>query len=142
MIIGKDTPVTRESIIKLLTEAKQTTALFAAWFGGLKPNNDIVMVMPYFLKWIDVTDLAVANMKDDTPEDKKRQMAEDLVTLMIVPLRGMMEAVQKFSKEKNLQIAPPGPPPTDVYGYKKWATDYINAGFKMIKDHQATTKKE
>ena len=134
MIINKDTPVTQAQLSKLLSEAKQTTALFAAWFGGLKPNNDVVMIMPYFLKWIDVTDLAVANLKSDISDETKHKMAEDFVTLMIVPLRGMMEAAQKFAKDKNIELPPPTQHPTDVFGYKKWASDYINMAFKKIKE--------
>jgi hypothetical protein len=124
-------------LLSLVSEASQVTAMTALWTGNL-PTGDKsdVALTKYYFKWIDVTKAAVENLSDSTPDDVKSLIAEDLVRLISVPLRGMMESVTIYAKQLTIALPPINSEeiPHEIFAYKKWSMDYISKAMNIIKE--------
>lgn len=129
--------LTKEAIKKLVVDAREVTTLFAIWTNtleSLKSSTDAFAAVPYYLKWVDVAITAVDNINETASQDVYKQLANDLISIIVVPLRGMLEAMATHAKQKNLVIPPPlTAMPTDVFTYKKWAVEYISIIMKWMK---------
>jgi hypothetical protein len=129
--------ITNEHIKQLAAEAQSTTALLTLFTSGMRQNeNEEVSLVPYYLKWIDVTNIALANMSETIDQDTKKKLADDLIALMTIPLNGMMRAIIQHANNKSINLPPmPQPLPAGVFEYKKWAVDYIKQSLAAIKEH-------
>lgn len=129
--------LTKEAVQQLLNDAKEVTTLFIVWTNNIETlnnNKDAFASIPYYLKWVDVANIAVSGLSDTTSQETFKQLAADLITIIVVPLRGMIEAMtaQAASKKQQLPV-PTTPAPADVFAYKKWAIEYIGTVLKWMK---------
>lgn len=133
-ILPNDVDVSIDTLKKLLSEAQTVTALFATWTGTWKSlEKDQLVTTPYYLKWADVATLAINNINPVIDKDNRKKLAEDLITIIIVPLKGMIQAIQMYSKKNNVQVPELSSPPDDIFEFKKWAIEYISSTVKLIK---------
>ena len=132
--------LTKEAMQKLLNDAKEVTTLFAVWTNNLdsfKNTNDPFAAVPYYFKWVDVA-MVAAEAVDPTNQVAYKKIASELITSIVVPLKGMIDAMGTLAKQKNQELpAPTAAAPTDVFAYKTWAVEYISSVLKWMKD---TTK--
>lgn len=127
--------ISKEMLMSLLAEAAQVTAMSSLWVGNLPSNDQTdIALTKYYFKWIDVTKLAVENLAENTPADVKALMAEDLVRLITVPLRGMQDAIQTYAKQLNVVLPVAIPAPNEVFAYKQWALDYVSKCMTVLKE--------
>lgn len=101
--------VTREHLLHLLEEAQGTTLLLLSWAGtfdlkAMKSKSSSVDLSPYYLKWIDIAKMAVANMKDPIDDTVKKALIDDLATIAIVPIKGMQMAIKTYAKNLNVEL--------------------------------------
>lgn len=132
----ENTKIDKVLLLSLVSEASQVTAMTAMWTGSLPTADSTdVALTKYYFKWIDVAKAAVENLSDNTPDSVKSLMAEDLVRLISVPLRGMIDSVAIYAKQLNV-VLPPTPPevPSEIFAYKKWSMDYISKAMNIIKE--------
>ena len=64
----------------------------------------------------------------------KALIAEDLVRLITVPLRGMQDAIKAYAQQLNVILPPATPAPNEVFAYKQWALDYVSKCMTVLKD--------
>jgi len=125
--------ITNDHIKVLLTEAKQTTALFNAVLNNVDTaNTDTLKSMPYFLKWIDVADLALNNLDSNMSLTSRQQLVEDLVMLMNAPLKGIIESLIVYANNNSIKLEQLSSMPEDALQYKRWALAYITKAFIAI----------
>jgi len=135
--------ISKEMLMALLNEAAQVTAMSSLWVGNMPSTDQTdVALTKYYFKWIDVTKLAVENLSDSAPADVKALIAEDLVRLITVPLRGMQDAIKAYAQQLNVILPPTTPAPNEVFAYKQWALDYVSKCMAVLKDvkEKETTK--
>ena len=127
--------ISKDMLMALLAEAAQVTAMSSLWVGNLPSEDQTdVALTKYYFKWIDVTKLAVENLSENTPAEVKALMAEDLVRLITVPLRGMQDAIQVYAKQLNVVLPVASPAPNEVFAYKQWALDHVSKCMTVLKD--------
>lgn len=101
--------VTREQLIHLLDEAQHTTMLLLSWAGSfdmktMKSKSSNIDLSPYYLKWIDVARMALANMHDPIDDMVKKALIDDLATIAIVPIKGLQMALRTYAKSMNVTL--------------------------------------
>jgi len=124
-------------LLSLLSEAFQVTAMAALWTGNLPTSDKTdIALTKYYFKWIDVAKLAVENLADNTPEESKKILADDLVRLISVPLQGMIDAVSVYATQVGIILPPINKQeiPKEIFSYKAWAMDYISKSMNTIKE--------
>jgi hypothetical protein len=134
--------INKEMLMTLLAEAAQVTAMSSLWVGNLPSNDQTdIALTKYYFKWIDVAKLAVENLDENTPVNVKALMADDLVRLITVPLRGMQEAIQAYAKQLNVVLPVVTPAPNEVFAYKQWALDYVSKCMAVLKEVKEKERK-
>lgn len=138
--------VTREQLIHLLEEAQGTTLLLLSWAGSfdvkaMKTKSSTIDLSPYYLKWIDIAKLSVANMKEPIDDTVKKALIDDLATIAIVPIKGMQLALQTYAKSLNIDLpATQTSKIEDISQFKKVAIDELEQAMVILK--QAQQEKE
>lgn len=139
----KQQEINKEMLMALLNEAAQVTAMSSMWIGNLPTNDPTDMALTkYYFKWIDVAKLAVENMSDATPVEVKSLMADDLVRLITVPLRGMQDAITVYAQQLNVVLPAATPAPNEVFAYKQWALDYVSKCMAVLKEVKGKENKQ
>lgn len=131
--------ITKDHLIHLLEEAKHTTLLLLSWAGTfdtktMKSKSTNIDVSPYYLKWIDVAQLALANMQEPIDDTVKKTMIDDLAVIAIVPIKGLQTALRTYAKHLNVEL-----PETatnkidDITTFKKVALAELEAAMGLLK---------
>lgn len=131
-MIPENVNVTVPQMLSLLRAAKETTACFAAWSGGLSSDNTQIIAL--YFQWVEAAEMATSLIAENADPAAKREMAEKLISLMSIPIQGMIKAMQAFSVEKEVVLPPIVNIPEEVFAYKKWGLDYINQCLALFKD--------
>lgn len=127
--------IDKSLLLSLVVEASQVTAMSAMWTGNLpSADNTEIALTKYYFKWIDVAKTAVENLDDNTPENVKMLIAQDLVKLIQVPLQGMLQGIIAYAAQLSVALPPLVNAPQEIFAYKAWAIEYINKGMNLIKE--------
>lgn len=140
--------VTRAHLIHLPDEAQHTTMLLLSWAGSfdiktMKSKSSNVDLSPYYLKWIDIARLAIANMQDPIDETAKKALIDDLATIAIVPIKGLQMALRTYAKMMNVDL--PDSKATaidDITEFKKVALAELEQAMMLLKDKQDKLDKQ
>lgn len=133
----EDTKIDKDMLLALMAEAQQVTVMASLWTGNLPTNDPTDMALTkYYFKWIDVTKLAIENLKPDTSPETMSIMANDLSRLIVVPLKGMIEAVKAYAAQCNIIIPPADNPPGEVFAFKQWAVAYVGSVMTLFKEQK------
>lgn len=127
--------IDKSLLLSLVVEASQVTAMSAMWIGNLPSDDKTDMALTkYYFKWIDVAKAAVENLADNTPENVKMLIAQDLVKLIQIPLQGMIQGVTAYATQLSITIPPISDTPQEIFAFKAWAIEYINKCMNLIKE--------
>lgn len=140
--------VTRAHLVHLLEEAQGTTLLLLSWAGSfdmkaMKTKSSSIDLSPYYLKWIDIAKLSVANMNEPIDDTVKKALIDDLATIAIVPIKGMQIALRTYAKSLNVEL-----PPTqttkidDITTFKKVAITELEQAMEILKKAQTEKEKQ
>lgn len=135
--------VTREHLMHLLEEAQNTTMLLLSWSGTfdmktMKSKSSSVDLSPYYLKWIDIATITLANMKDPIDDTVKKQLIDDLATIAIVPIKGMQMALRVYAKSLNVELPESQTSKIDdISLFKKVAIAELEQTMEVLKKAQA-----
>lgn len=132
--------VTRDHLIHLLEEAQHTTLLLLSWAGsfdmkGMKSKSSNVDLSPYYLKWIDIAKLSIANMKDPIDDTVKKALIDDLATIAIVPIKGLQMAIRTYAAHLKIELPPSNSSKIDdITEFKKVALAELEQAMTLIKE--------
>jgi hypothetical protein len=134
--------VTREHLVHLLDEAQHTTMLLLSWAGSfdmktMKSKSSNLDLSPYYLKWVDIARLSVANMHDPIDDTVKKALIDDLATIAIVPIKGLQMALRTYAQ--NMKIDLPESKASkidDITEYKKVALQELEQAMDLLKNAQ------
>lgn len=132
--------VTREHLVHLLEEAQHTTLLLLSWAGSfdmktMKSKSSSVDLSPYYLKWIDIAKLSLANMKDPIDDTVKKALIDDLATIAIVPIKGLQMALRTYAKHAGVDLPESNSAKIDdISEFKKVALAELEQAMILIKD--------
>lgn len=139
--------VTRDHLMHLLDEAQHTTLLLLSWAGSfdmksMKSKSTNVDVSPYYLKWIDVARMALANMQDPIDDTVKKTLIDDLATIAIVPIKGLQLALRTYAKHLNVDLPESNASKIDDIGqFKKTALAELEQVMEILKKKQEEEEK-
>lgn len=134
--------ITRQHLIKLLDEAQHTTLMLLSWAGEfdvqkMKSKSSNVDLSAYYLKWIDIARLAIANMSDPIDDTVKKTLIDDLAVIAIVPIQGMQVAMKAYAKQLNVVIPEFETTKTskigDISEFKKIAIAELEKAIELLK---------
>jgi hypothetical protein len=132
--------ITREHLVHLLDEAQHTTLLLLSWAGSfdmkaMKSKSTSIDLSPYYLKWIDIAKLALANMKDPIDDTVKKVLVDDLAVIAIVPIKGLQMAIKTYAKHLNIDLPEPSSAKIDdISEFKKVALVELETAMALIKE--------
>lgn len=134
--------VTRDHLMHLLDEAQHTTLLLLSWAGSfdmkaMKSKSASIDLSPYYLKWIDIAKMAIANLKDPIDDTVKKTLIDDLATIAIVPIKGLQMAIQTYAKHMNIVLPESNSSKIDdITEFKKIALVELEQAMELLKGKQ------
>jgi hypothetical protein len=134
--------ITKAQLLHLLDEAQQTTLLLLSWAGSfdlkaMKSKSSSIDLSPYYLKWIDIAKMALANLSEPIDDTVKKTLIDDMATIAIVPIKGMQMAIQTYAKQLNV-VLPESKASRidDITEFKKVALAELEEAMVLLKDKQ------
>ncbi|MEM3000666.1 MAG: hypothetical protein QXP41_00540 [Candidatus Nitrosocaldus sp.] len=125
--------ISKDGLIRLVAEAKQVTAYFAAWSGGLA-DDSMLCAVPIYFQWVEIAEQAIHMMAHDADHDARNKLAERLINVLIVPINGMIQAIHMYGKNNNIALPPIDNVPQEIHAYKDWGIDYITRSLVVLKE--------
>lgn len=140
--------ITKEHLMHLLDEAQHTTLLLLSWAGtfdlkSMQSKSTNIDVSPYYLKWIDVARMALANMNDPIDDTVKKTLIDDLAVIAIVPIKGLQKALQTYATHLGVALPESAANKIDnITEYKKVALAELESAMAILKTKQEENEKK
>jgi hypothetical protein len=102
---------------------------------AMKSKSSSIDLSPYYLKWIDIAKLSVANMKDPIDDTVKKTLIDDMATIAIVPIKGLQLALRTYAKHVGVELPESNSSKIDdIAEFKKVALAELEQAMVLIKD--------